>query len=77
METKSSVTHRQEGRAYLYQPTVSRDRVSQEKTKNLRQALYRKNPTGLVAAFLRDEGLTREDLDEMRRLIDDYEQRLR
>ncbi len=76
METKGSVTHGQEGRAYIYVPTVSRDTVTHAKMNNLRQTLYRKNPTGFVAALLKDEGLSREDLEELRRLIDDYERRL-
>ena len=77
MEVKRSVTHTQEGRAYLYSPLVSRDDVTRTRMDSLRRALFRRNPTGLVAAFLRDEGLSLDDLAEIRRMIDDYEERVR
>ena len=75
MEVKGSVTHTQKGRAYLYAPAFSREAVTEERLGTLRRTLYRGNPTGIVAAFLRDEGLSSEDLDELRRMIDDYERR--
>jgi predicted transcriptional regulator len=76
METKGAVTHRPEGRAYVYRPTVARDEVTRVRMGGLRDALFRRNPTALVATFLKHEELTREDLDELRRMIDDYEMRL-
>lgn len=56
-----------------YAAVVSREQCGEEQRKDLLERVYRGSAGQLVAAFVRDGGLSREEREELRRLLDEME----
>ena len=70
LEQKGFVTSDKSGLAYVYRPEVSRERVSRSRLRSLLEDLYDGAAAPLVLQLVRDEGLTRDDIQELQELID-------
>lgn len=70
LEQKKMVTSRKEGRGHLYQPTVAREDYGRVSVRNLVEKVFDGAPVAMVRTLLDAEGLSRDDLDEIRRLIE-------
>ncbi|AKS41513.1 BlaI/MecI/CopY family transcriptional regulator [Wenzhouxiangella marina] len=64
-----------EGRSYQYEACISRDEYVRSKSRGLVETLFRGRVAPLVAAFAEDEAISREDLDELRAVLDEFEKR--
>jgi BlaI family transcriptional regulator, penicillinase repressor len=73
MEKKGVVTHRTEGRRYLFRPTVSEHQVRRSMVGELTERLFRGDATALVSHLLAEHEIDPAELGELRRLIDDRE----
>jgi len=71
LEGKGVVAHRQEDRTFIFYPTVARGEVTTGATRDLLARLFEGSPLRLMAHLLQHEKLSREDLDRLRRLIDE------
>jgi predicted transcriptional regulator len=67
LETKGYVSHRQEGRAFLYCSTVGEDEASKSEVRHLLQRFFGNSRERLLLSLLGDEELT---ADELKRLKD-------
>lgn len=68
---KGAVRFGKSGREYLYEPLISReDAVRRERGSFLRR-VYDGAVQPMVAGFLEDEKLSAEDLEALRRLLDE------
>lgn len=56
-----------------YAAAVSRETCGEEQRRDLLERVYRGSAGQLVAAFVRDGGLSREEREELRRLLDEME----
>lgn len=65
MEAKGVVTHRTEGRKFVYRPTVSEADVRRTMVGDLTERLFRGEVTALVSHLLAEHEI---DPDELRRL---------
>jgi predicted transcriptional regulator len=65
MEAKGVVTHRTEGRKFIYRPTVSEADVRRTMVGDLTERLFRGEVTALVSHLLAEHEI---DPDEMERL---------
>jgi predicted transcriptional regulator len=65
MEAKGVVTHRTEGRRFIYRPTVSEADVRRTMVGDLTERLFRGEVTALVSHLLAEHEI---DPDEMERL---------
>ncbi len=74
METKGTVRAQAEGRAKAFYPTVSRERVVLQQTKDLLSRLFDGKVSLLVADLVAQEAISLEELAAIRRAIDDAEQ---
>ncbi len=71
LEEKGFVDHEEEGRAYRYFPTVARDDARESHLNRLLHKLFSDSPEALLTQLVSDRELPREDLERMRRLIDE------
>ena len=65
LETKGYVTHRQEGRAFLYTPCVAEHEASKSEVRHVLQRFFGNSRERLLLSLLGDEDIT---LDELLRL---------
>lgn len=73
---KRVVTFRRDGKRYLYRPVKSKEKVRRSALRNVMRTFFGDQPADVVAALLDDAAgeLTRDDLERMKRLIDQAEQ---
>jgi predicted transcriptional regulator len=69
LKSKGYLTCNKAGRAYVFSPAVDRDTVARKATHQLLSKFFAGSPSELVLSFLRDEELTTEDLDQIKRMI--------
>jgi BlaI family transcriptional regulator, penicillinase repressor len=76
LRVKGYLTCRKEGRAHVYTPKVNRETAARKAVRQLLTKFFAGSPSELVLTFLRDEDLSPEELDELkRRIVESEEQR--
>lgn len=65
LENKGYVTHRQEGRAFLYSPAVAENDAGRSEVRNVLQRFFGNSREKLLLALLGDDNIS---ADEVRRL---------
>lgn len=71
LEEKGYVTHAEEGRAYRYYPLVERSEAGASAVKRLMGKLFRGSPELLLTHLVSQRGLTTEQLETMRRMLNE------
>lgn len=71
LEEKGHVGHEEEGKAYRYYPRVERDAAGESALRRLTRKLFAGSPELLLTRLVSDRRLTREELERMRRLLDE------
>lgn len=71
LERKGYVEHEEEGRAYRYRPLVAREQAGGSALKRLTRKIFRDSPELLLAQLVSDRKLTEEELERMRRMLDE------
>ncbi len=69
LEAKGAVGHKAEGRTFVFFPKVKEEKVKSTAARELLERVFGGSVGSLVAHLLRDERLSRADLDELERLI--------
>ena len=69
LKDKGFLSTRKEGRAHVFTPRVDRDTAARKAVHQLLSKFFAGSPTELVLSFLREEELTPEELDEIKRKI--------
>ncbi len=69
LNAKGYLSRRKVGRAHVFRPAVDRDTVARKATHQLLAKFFAGSPGELVLSFLRDEKLTPEELDQIKRKI--------
>jgi BlaI family transcriptional regulator, penicillinase repressor len=64
------LTHREEGRAYVYRAMESRDEAGRSSLKQFVDRVCDGNPLAMFQHLLDDENLSADDLAELRKMID-------
>lgn len=70
---KEALKYNVKGKAYYYYPTVSEQQCMKEETKSLLGKVYNGSLNLLVKNFIKDEKLTKEEIAELRQILDDKE----
>ena len=73
MRDKGYLRCRKEGRAHVYTPRVDRDAAAKKAVRQLLGKFFAGSPGELVLAFLRDEEISLEEIDELKRKIVEQE----
>ena len=69
LEQKGYVTHRQEGRAFLYSANVAEQEASRSEVKHVLQRFFGNSRERLVLSLLGDDGISAEELRRLKEAI--------
>ena len=69
LKGKGYLSSRKEGRAFVFAPRVDRDTAARKAVQQLLSKFFAGSPSELVLSFLREEELTPEALDAIRKKI--------
>ena len=67
---KNALGVQQEGRVYYYYPLVSREECARYERENLLQRVYSGALQPLLAAFLQDQKLSKQEIDELKQILE-------
>ena len=76
MEAKGLVSHREEGRSFIYLPTVAEEEVSSSMSDDLLDRLFGGSLTQAVNHLLTHREVSRSELRELERLIAERKKKL-
>src|SRR5512141_2299849 len=71
LEEKGYVAHEEAGKAYRYRPLVAREAAGQSALTRLVRKVFRGSPELLLTQLVSDRGLTRDEMERMRELLDE------
>jgi len=77
MEKKKLVSRTRDGAAHVYHPEVQREEVGQPVIKTLLKQIFAGDASRVVQALVESEGVSPEDLDQIRSVIDQAENKLK
>ncbi|MGO8757872.1 MAG: BlaI/MecI/CopY family transcriptional regulator [Terracidiphilus sp.] len=69
LEQKGYVTHRQEGRAFVYRPCVAEQEASRSEVRNVLSRFFGNSREQLVLSLLGDDGIGAEELGRLKEAI--------
>jgi BlaI family transcriptional regulator, penicillinase repressor len=69
LEEKGSISHEAEGRTFVFFPLVAEDKFKRTATRDLIERVFGGNAGMLVTHLLKNEKVSREEVDEIRKLI--------
>ena len=70
LEQKGYVTHRQEGRAFVYRPSVAEGEAGRSEVRNVLSRFFGNSREQLVLSLLGDDGITAEELERLKAAIE-------
>lgn len=68
---KGAVTHKTAGRAFVFEPSVAEDKVRKSATRDLLKRVFDGNAGDLVSYLLKNEKVSSQELDEIKKLINE------
>ena len=71
LEAKGAVGHEAAGRTFVFLPKLKEDKVKKTAASDLLERVFGGSVGNLVAHLLKHERLSRAEVDELRRLIDE------
>jgi BlaI family penicillinase repressor len=74
MRAKGYLTCRKEGRAHVFSPKVERDDAARNAVRQVLTKFFAGSPRDLVLSFLRDEELSAEELEDLKKKIREAEE---
>lgn len=69
MEEKRAVVSEKDGKANLYTPVLDREAYQREQTRDFVRRLYNGSVKDLAVSLLQSDGITQEDIEEIRQLF--------
>ena len=69
LEKKGYVTHRQEGRAFLYSPCVAEHEASRSEVRHMLQRFFGNSRERLLLSLLGDSDISREELQRLQQAL--------
>ena len=73
LERKGYVEHSKDGRAHVYAAMVEREEASRSEIRHLVNRFFRNSHEDLVLNILEDRGIAEEELNRLRKLLDESE----
>ena len=69
LERKGYVHHRQEGRAFLYSPSIAHHEAGRSEVRHVLQRFFSNSREGLLLSLLGDDDITPEELRRLKQAI--------
>ncbi len=73
---KNIISFTQEGRFYKYEPVVERNEVIRSERISFLKKIYRGSVNPMLAAFIKDSKLSKDDIADLRKLLDRKEKEM-
>ncbi|MCJ8275412.1 MAG: BlaI/MecI/CopY family transcriptional regulator [Bdellovibrionales bacterium] len=73
LEKKGALSHDTEKREYLYYPLVKKESYIKQEGNSFVKKLFNGATAPMVAHFIKDQKLTKEELQDLKKLIDQME----
>lgn len=73
LEQKGYLSHTKDGRAHLYRPLVGRHEARQSALKHMVRSFFDNSPELLVQNILDDEKITTDELNRLKKMIEESE----
>jgi len=74
MVKKGAVGFEKQQRTYIYTPLLERDSYTLKESKSLIERMFSGKIAPLVAGFAKSDELSKQDISELKQLIDQWEQ---
>ena len=74
LEQKGYVRHQEDGRAYVYEPLVERDDAAKSAVGNILQRFFGNKSGALALRLVEETRPSDEELQRLKRLIEQYEE---
>lgn len=72
--TKEAVSARKiDGKSYLYSPNVNEEEYKSHASKSFLKKLYNGSMNLMLAGYIKEQKLSREDIDRLKKLLDEEE----
>ncbi|HDX9589949.1 TPA: BlaI/MecI/CopY family transcriptional regulator [Bacillus pseudomycoides] len=71
VQKEAIAPHQETGKMYIYTPLVSQDHYLQVETKSFLKRFYGAALKPLLVNFLKEEKLSQEEINELKRILDD------
>ena len=72
---KKALDFNKVGRQYAYFPLISEQSYQEQESQSFVSRLFKGRVSPLIAGFAKQEKLTKDDVDELKKLIADWEQK--
>ncbi|QDV49802.1 BlaI/MecI/CopY family transcriptional regulator [Gimesia fumaroli] len=72
-ETRNVVNKKKEGRAFVYEPAVSREKVSRSMADDLTQRLFGGSVKSLLLSLVGSDSMSQSDIEELKQAIQSLE----
>jgi BlaI family penicillinase repressor len=73
LESKGFLKHDEKDRTYIYSPLADQDKISQGMLREMIDGLFDGSAAKLVTTLIQGEHLTERDLDQIQRIILEYQ----
>ena len=73
MVKKGAIEFEKNGRSYIYSPVLEIEAYQVQESKSLVERLFNGRIAPLVTGFAKDKNLSKQDIDELKNLIDTWE----
>ena len=71
LEVKKAVTNEERDRTFFFKPLVSEEEITQSATQDLISRVFHGSLSGLVAHVLENEEISKDELEKIKRLIEE------
>ena len=71
LEVKKAVTYEERDRTFFFKPLVSEEEITQSATQDLISRVFHGSLSGLVAHVLENEEISKDELEKIKRLIEE------
>lgn len=73
IEMKGAIAHKSDDRTFLYYPVVQESKVTYSVTREIIDRIFDGSAGGLISYLLQNEKISKKELDDIRRLIEEKE----
>ncbi len=75
LEVKGYLEHEEEGRTYVYSPTISRRTVRESVLSDVLERVFDGSPSLLLTSLVEQRKISKEELEQIRNTIAEYDEK--
>lgn len=71
---KEAIGYEKEGKSYLYYPLIREGDYKKRESRSFLQKFYSGSVNAMLSHFIRDEKLSKDEIDDLKRLLDERDE---